>query len=210
VEPRSDGWPRVKIAILIEGKTEEVFLPALRRFLRKRLSGRMPKLLSHRCNGRLEKGDALKRIVGRHLHTGADAVIALTDVYTGSSDFVDAADAKRKMREWVGPNERFYAQAAQYEFEAWLLPYCADIQRLSRSDRGAPAGKPEAVNHNKPPSVWLSEIFEAGRSGRSYSKARDAARILRDNDLAIAANACAELKGFLNTILRLCECEGLE
>ena len=211
MEQRSDGWPRVKIAILIEGKTEEVFLPALRQFLGTRLSGRMPRLVAHRSNGRVEKGDALRRIVEKHLHVGADAVIALTDVYTGSIDLVDAADAKWKMREWVGPDERrFFAHAAQYEFEAWLLPYWVDIQRLAKSDHGAPAGKPESVNHNKPPSAWISEIFEAGKSRRSYSKARDAARILLDNDLTIAAGACPELKEFLNTILRLCEGECLE
>jgi hypothetical protein len=200
----------VKIAILMEGKTEEVFLPTLRRFLDKRLPGRMPKLVSHRCNGRVEKGDALRRPVEKHMHTGADAVIALTDVYTGGTDFVDAADAKRKMHEWVGRTERFFGHAAQYEFEAWLLPYWADIQRLAKSGRGAPAVKPELVNHNRPPSVWISEVFETGKSGRSYSKARDAARILRDYDLTIAANACPELKMFLNTILRLCEGQPLE
>ena len=152
----------------------------------------------------------LRLDVERHLRTGADAVIALTDVYTGDRDFVDAADAKRKMREWVGPNERFFAHAAQYEFEAWLLPYWADIKRLAKSDLGAPAGKPESINHNKPPSDRIRDAFEAGKSGRSYSKARDAGRILRDNDLAIAANACAELKGFVNTILRLCDGECME
>jgi hypothetical protein len=200
----------VKIAILIEGKTEEVFLPALRQFLGKRLSGRMPKLVPHRSNGRVEKGDALRRIVEKHLHTGADAVIALTDVYTGGIDFVDAADAKRKMRKWVGPNERFYAHAAQYEFEAWLLPYWETIRRLARSDIGAPTGKPESVNHNRPPSQWIGDAFEPGKSGRSYSKARDAVRILRDKDLTIAANACPELKTFFNTILQLCAGECLE
>ena len=200
----------MKIAILIEGKTEEVFVPALRQFLGKLLPGRMPKLVSHRCNGRVEKGPALRRIVEKHLHIGADAVIALTDVYTGTRDFVDAADAKRKMREWVGPNERFFSHAAQYEFEAWLLPYWADIKRLAKSDLGAPAGKPESVDHNKPPSHRIRDAFEAGKSGRSYSKARDAARILRDNDLTIAAGACPELKEFLNTILRLCDGACLE
>ena len=200
----------MKIVLLIEGKTEEAFLPALRQFLGSRLIGRMPRLDPDPYDGRLQKGDKLRLDVERHLRTGADAVIALTDVYTGSRDFADAADAKRKMREWVGPNERFFAHAAQYEFEAWLLPYWADIQRLARHNRRAPSAKPESVNHNKPPSIWLVEIFEAGKSGRSYSKARDAGRILRDNDLAIAANACVELKGFLNTILQLCEGERLE
>jgi hypothetical protein len=200
----------MKIALLIEGKTEEAFLPALRQFLGERLTGRMPRLDPDPYDGRLQKGDKLRRDVERHLRTGADAVIALTDVYTGSRDFVDAADAKQRMREWVGPNERFFVHAAQYEFEAWLLPYWADIQRLARHNRRPPSARPESVNHSKPPSAWISETFEAGKSGRSYSKARDAARILRDNDLAIAANACTELKGFLNTILRLCEAQCLE
>jgi hypothetical protein len=31
-----------------------------------------------------------------------DAVIALTDVYTGTKDFKDAADAKAQMKKWVG------------------------------------------------------------------------------------------------------------
>src|ERR1039458_7299519 len=98
VATRTDGCPRMKIVLLIEGKTEEVLLPALRQFLEKRLHGRMPRLDPDPYNGRLEKGDVLRRDVHRHLKTGADAVIALTDVYTGSRDFIDAADAKRRMR----------------------------------------------------------------------------------------------------------------
>jgi len=200
----------MKIVLLIEGKTEEAFLPALRQFLGRRLAGGMPRLDPDPYDGRLGKGDKLRRDVERHLRTGAKAVIALTDVYTGNRDFVDAADAKRKMHEWVGPNERFFAHTAQYEFKAWLLPYWDDIQRLARHNRRAPSAKPEMVNHTKPPSAWIRETFEAGKSGRSYSKARDAGRILRDNDLTIAARACAELKAFINTILRLCDGECMD
>ena len=152
----------------------------------------------------------LRRDVNRHLKTGANAVVALTDAYTGSRDFVDAADAKRKMREWVGANDRFFPHAAQYEFEAWLLPFWADIQRLAKHNRGAIGSKPELVNHTKPPSAWISETFRAGKSRRYYSKVRDGGRILRDNGLTVAANACPELKAFLNTILGLCQGECLE
>jgi hypothetical protein len=53
----------------------------------------------------------------------ADAVITLTDVYTGANEFKDAADAKDKMRQWVGVNDKFYPHAAQHDFEAWLLPF---------------------------------------------------------------------------------------
>ncbi len=194
----------MKIVLLIEGNTEAALLPPLRRFLDGRLSGRMPRLDPDPYDGRLSKEARLKRDVERHLRTGADAVIALTDVYTGSRDFEDAADAKRKMRQWVGRNTRFHPHAAQYEFEAWLLPYWDDLLRLARHNRRAPAARPESVDHNKPPSAWIREVFEAGKSGRSYSKARDARSILRDKDLTVAANDCPEMKAFLNTILQLC------
>ena len=184
----------MKIAILIEGKTEKAFMPALREFIKGRGAPTTTQVRSYPSDGRIPKRGALKQMVERLLCTRADAVVALTDVYTGSRDFEDAADAKRKMRSWVGHDDQFFPHAAQYEFEAWLLPYWPDVQRLAKHNRGIPGRTPELVNHNKPPSVWLTEIFEAGKSGRSYSKVRDAGRILRDNDLTVAANACPELK----------------
>jgi len=192
------------IVLLIEGKTEKAFLPALRRFLQHRLPGRMPRLDPDPYNGRIQKEAWLRRDVERHLRSSADAVVALSDVYTGSGDFADAADVKRKMRAWVGPNERFFPHAAQYEFEAWLLPYWDEIQRLAKHTRTAPSAKPELVNHINPPSARISEIYRVGKSGRSYVKVREAVRILRDKDLSVAAEACPELKEFLNTILLLC------
>jgi hypothetical protein len=134
----------------------------------------------------------------------ADQVIALTDVYTGSTDFRDAADAKEKMRSWVGPNDRFHTHVALHDFEAWLLPYWPAIQGLAKHNRTAPAGAPETVNHNHPPSYHIKEIFRAGQS-RHYVKTRDAQRILDGQDLSLAVAACPELRAFLNTILRLCD-----
>ena len=199
----------MKIAILVEGNTERAFSPSVRQFLDTRLPGRMPSLKFFPYHGRLEKAATLKKTVERHLQN-ADAVIALTDVYTGRGDFADASDAKRKMRQWVGPSERFFPHAAQYEFEAWLLPYRSAIESASGNGQGFPNGNPESVNHHKPPSRWLADIFRTGRTGRSYSKVRDATRILRNQDLTVAAHACPELKAFLNTILRLCEADCLE
>src|ERR1700678_666177 len=116
----------MKIAILMEGETERVFVPCLREFLNPRLPGKMPRLIANKYDGRIPKQDKLRRVVEALLRGSdpdADHVIALTDVYTGSSDFQNAADAKRKMRSWVGPNDRFHTHVAQHDFEAWLLPY---------------------------------------------------------------------------------------
>jgi len=199
----------VRIALIVEGKTEKAFMPCLRSYLKKHLSGEMPNLDVLPYNGRLPSREKLNRVVVHLLadrNKPADFVIALTDVYTGSQppDFIDATGAKLQMREWVGSEPRFRPHAAQHDFEAWLLPYWDTIQKLAGHNRAAPAGNPEAVNHTKPPAYHLQEIFRLGTCRDDYVKPRDAARILRDNDLALAISQCSELKAFVNSILSCC------
>jgi len=151
----------VKIAILVEGATEAAFREKLREFLQTRLGKQMPRLKFIPQHGRIPKEGKLKNVV-ENLLTGNnayDAVIALTDVYTGTKDFKDAAEAKDQMRVWVGNNPHFYPHTALHDFEAWLLPYWKTIQTLAKHNRSAPNGSPETVNHQKPPSYWIKEIF---------------------------------------------------
>ena len=137
----------MRIAILVEGKTEKAFKPYLLSYLQKRLAGKMPKLDFVPYDGRIPTGDKLKRVVENLLNDKkqpADAVIALTDVYTGSipPEFPTAEAAKKKMREWVGAEKRFYPHVALHDFEAWLLPYWEKIKRLTGSNRKAPGRFP--------------------------------------------------------------------
>jgi hypothetical protein len=195
----------VKIAILVEGATEMAFKSKLQEFLESRLGQQMPKLKFICCKGRIPKEEKLRRTV-ENLLTGrdaCDAVIALTNVYTGTKDFKDAADAKAQMKKWVRDNPKFYPHSASHDFEAWLLPFWSKIQKISKGNRAVPSGSPELVNHNNPPSKRIEEIFEQGKD-RSYKKARDAKRILDGENLMDAAVVCPELKAFLNTILSLC------
>ena len=190
----------------MEGRTEIAFRPHLVAFLGRRLVGKMPRLDMFKYDGRIPKREKLRRIVTnllRHGKSRADAVIALTDVYTGTQDFSDAQDAKTKMRSWVGENDLFFPHAAQHDFEAWLLPFWSDIQRLAGHNRAAPSGPPESVDHQHPPSYHIQEVFRAGTCRDDYSKPRDANRILSGKDLTVAAASCPELKAFLNTILTL-------
>lgn len=194
----------VEIGLIIEGQTEEAFLPHLRRFLETRLSGRMPKIRRFPQRGRIPKEKELDLFVRNLLNRrryNLTAVIALTDVYTGSHDFTDAADAKAKMAQWVR-DERFFPHAAQFEFEAWLLPYWERIKKITGTNASAPGTQPELINDNNPPSHRLGAIYRTSR-GEGYIKRRDVARILDGQDLCVAANACPELKAFLNTILML-------
>jgi len=193
----------LSITIIAEGATEKAFERTLRNFLKERLPGQMPKLRFISKDGRIPKGDLLRRDVERHLQT-CDAVIALTDVYTGNQppEFANAADAKAKMHQWVGAESRFHPHAAQYEFEAWLLPFWPRTQKLSGSNRQSPSRNPETVNHDKPPSRHLEVAYLTGKK-RAYRKTLDSIAILRDQDLAVAAAACPELKAFQNTLLSL-------
>jgi hypothetical protein len=202
----------VKITVLVEGRTETAFKKHLVEFLKLRLENRMPKVDFFPYDGRIPKEDKLRRTVEALLGNGRSpsyAVIALTDVYTGTNDFSNAADAKEKMRTWVGNNDRFHPHAAQHDFEAWLLPFWSEIQALAGHNKNAPSGRPETVNHSRPPSYHIREIFRIGTRRDDYSKPRDANRILRGKDLTVAANQCPELKAFLNTILTLSGAEPL-
>jgi hypothetical protein len=194
-----------RIATIVEGATEKAFRKILRQYLGRKLAGQMPKLTFISEDGRLPTGPKLKRDVERLLAQQNDAMIARTDVYTGSRppEFSDASDARMKMRQWVGDEPRFHPHAAQYEFEAWLLPYWPAIQRLSGSKRNAPSPHPETVNHDRPPARHLADLFLSGANKRAYSKIRDGAAILRGQDLDVSAKRCPELRAFLDTIMGL-------
>lgn len=195
----------MKITLIVEGKTEKAFLPYLRKYLENRLQGKMPKLDVNPYDGRIPTGEKLNRVV-QNLLGGkypSDHIIALTDVYTGSQppEFLDAKDAKNKMRQWVGEEPRFHPHVAHHDFEAWLLPYWTSIQKLAGHNKKVPTGKPETVNHGNPPAYRIKEIFEIGTCRDSYIKPRDAGRILSNNDLSVAVEECPELKSFVNTII---------
>ncbi len=199
----------MKVSLIVEGKTEKQFLHHLRDYLQPRLSGRMPHLDVVPYNSRVPKEDKLRKVVFNLLNdqrAPSGHVIALTDVYTGTNppDFSDAADAKSKMRAWVGPEPRFHPHAAQYEIEAWLLPYWPRIQQLAGHNQAAPSRDPEGVNHGNPPSHRIQEIFSRGNR-RKYSKSRDFGSILRGRDLSLAIDTCSELKALVNSILNICD-----
>ena len=200
----------MRIVIICEGRTEKAFKPCLVKFLKSRFlelqrKTQLPKLDFVDIGGAIPSGEKLRRIVTRLFsdkNNPADAVIALTDVYPG---FVDAEDAKSKMRQWVGNQPAFFPHVALHDFEAWLLPFWDRIQKLSGQLNAAPLGSsPEKVNHHNPPAHRMGKLFEAGKCRDSYDKPRDAGRILLDADLMVAIEKCPELKSFVNTILGLC------
>lgn len=197
----------MNIVIMVEGETEGAFLPSLRAFLKQHLGEmRMPKLRAHVYQGPVPTGEKLKRVVDALLggKYPADHVIWLSDVYPGRGLWNTAAEAKAKARLWVGEEGRFHPHVALHDFEAWLLPYWERVRELAKTNKRAPGGSPESINHNDPPSKRIGAAYQSGESKRRYIKPRDAVAILKGQDLMVAIRACPELKALVNTILKLC------
>ncbi len=199
------------IKIMVEGKTESAFMPFLKEFLKTRLEA-MPALKPVVYKGGVPTGNELKRDVANLLSgkKPADHVIWLTDVYVdkqnpGKGLWQTAQQAKSYATCCVDPkyHAHFHTHVALHDFEAWLLPYWDRIKKHAKSNRNAPSGAPETVNHQKSPAYHVNDAYITGAEKRRYSKTKDPQAILRGQDLTKAIEACPELKAFVNTILRL-------
>jgi hypothetical protein len=195
----------VRFVIICEGRTEGSLAEALRQFIGNRLDavGRAnenPRIQFVTENGAVPMGAILQRTVKLHLKVADTFVIVLTDVYPY---FPDASSAKSALARAVGDEPRFAAHAACYDFEAWLLPFWDTIKQRCGVEQPSFGANPELVNHIKPPAHRLHELYRRHKPNPlNYNKPREAAAILRVNDLTHAANQCTELRLFLNTMLR--------
>lgn len=191
------------IVLLVEGDTETALKASLKRFLDERAQA------ENKPAVRLKTKDIMSlnsQRLGRRVKLELSdptvmAVVGLIDVYP---NFSDAADAKRFLRQAVGDAPRFYAHAAQFEVEAWLLPYWDAICQRVGVRQSPPASLPEQVNLQNPPSRRLGELYQRAKPRpRKYVKTIEMAAILHNKDLTVAAAQCPEFKAFLNTLLTL-------
>ena len=190
----------MKIVLLVEGKTEM----ALRTVLKAFLDGRADTEERHKValqtkpmDTRLLNSDRVKDQVALSLRDPkVECVVGLIDVYP---NFTSAQEAKQFLRSAVGPEKRFHSHAAQFDVEAWLLPFWDEICKKLRVKRQPPGGNPEEVDLGHPPSRHLAELYRLAK--RSYDKPRDALAILQGKDLTVSASRCPEFKAFLNTLL---------
>lgn len=195
----------MRIVLLVEGKTEKALREALKNFLdaqatqenkpKVRLETKI--LDSKLLNPRVVRDQVLLSF------RGADVVcvVGLLDVYPR---FHSADEAKQFLRDAAGTEKKFHAHAAQFEVEAWLLPFWKGICQKLKVQRQPPGANPEQVDLQTPPSRRLSDLYRL--ANRSYDKPRDAKAILQGKDLTVVAKQCPEFKALLNTLLA---CAGL-
>jgi hypothetical protein len=190
------------IVLLAEGRTEVALRGPLKEFLDARAALRGCPRVALRIKDimTLNEGKLRARIRNELAQADVTGVIGLIDVYP---NFQNAAAARDFLRGAAGDEPRFHPHAAQYEVEAWLLPYWSDICCRLGVRHTAPATQPELVNDIRPPSAWLAELYRLANPPRKYTKPIEMAAILKGKDLTVAANQCAELKALLNTLLNL-------
>jgi hypothetical protein len=193
------------IVLLVEGKTEAALKDVLKGFLDKRAAreGKAKvRLVTKPLDSRLLNQERVLDQVRMSLRDPETVcVVGLLDVYPR---FQSAQDARGFLRQAVGAETRFHPHAAQFEVEAWLLPFWKDICQKLGVQRQPPGGKPEEVNLQNPPSHHLSRLFKLAK--RNYDKPRDLKAILQGKDIETVAAQCPGFKAFLNTLLM---CAGL-
>jgi len=193
------------IVLLVEGKTEVALRDALKSFMDARATqeGKLRVRLTTKPldTSLLNPARVRDQIAMSVRDREVACVIGLLDVYPR---FQSAHEAKAFLLRAAGEEPRFHAHAAQYEVEAWLLPFWDKICQKLRVQRQPPGGNPEEVDLQTPPSRHLSNLYRMAK--RTYDKPRDVLAVLHDKDLTVIANQCPEFKALLNTLLL---CAGL-
>lgn len=194
----------MKIVVVCEGKTEEALRNGLRDFIQARTETNPRMGLEMRSfHGPVMREKLGAMVKNYDRDEDVAGVVALTDVFP---DFDNAKVAIDKLTSAAGdlPQRiRFRAHAAQYDVEAWILPFWNEIAEKLGVKANRPGAKPEEVNNQTPPSFHLKDLFKKAK--RRYEKPLEAAKWLTADRLERAAKECPQLRSFLDTLLEFAE-----
>jgi len=190
----------MKVVVICEGATEAALRDGLRDFVQARATGTKKvgvKTLS------LDGPTIRKKLdrVARNLldQNEVIGVVVLSDVYPNYGSAKETKGALRRFAGDAAKNPSFRTHAAQFEVEAWILPFWNEIARQLTVSAVPPGANPEQVDGQKPPSHHFKELFR--RAKREFDKVLDGPRWLSGERLPTAAQSCPELKSFLNSLL---------
>ena len=185
----------MKIVLLVEGDTERALKGHIKAFLDQRAQAAGRPRVRLETRGKVNvKPHKLKQRVGLELRApDVKAVVGLIDVFPR---FKSATQAKAYLAE-SADHPKFYAHAAQFDVEAWLLPYWADICRRVRVKQKAPGSNPETVNQINPPAYRLRALYQRAKPRpRKYVKTTEMFAILKGKDLCFPPTNVQSLKPF--------------
>ncbi|MCW1969219.1 MAG: DUF4276 family protein [Anaerolineae bacterium] len=193
------------IVILVEGNTEVGLIDHIRNFVAmqaKQFNRQPAKLKSIVMDGRnpITIGKQIRNSLNM---PDVNAVVGLIDVYPQFKHAIEAKEWLMNIAQDAGIRQHFYAHAAQYDVEAWLLPYWDAICQRIGVKQTPISQHPENVNGTQPPAYRLQALYQRAKPPRRYVKTKEMPAILRGKDLGLSINACPEFKAFINTLLKL-------
>ncbi len=199
----------MKIILMCEGKTEVALKLELKRLIDEHCQSEGPRrvgLVTRQFEGRTPTRELAGRLREYARQQARDkdilGVVALTDVYP---DYQDAAHAKESLiaaaRGADPPAGFFHAHAAQFEVEAWAIPFWEEITRRLRVNARPPGANPERINSMKPPSKHFEDLY--ARAKKKYEKPIELVKNLKGR-IEEAAKRCPELRKLLDTLISLC------
>ena len=193
------------IILLVEGETERSLTEKIREFLNTHSQlHQQPRVALQTRKIKSIAPNALGRQINLELQNPrVTAVVALIDVFPKHQNAEEAKQFLQNAARCAGVTANFFPHAAQFDVEAWLLPYWGDICTRIGVRQNSPGANPEQVNRIRPPSYRLEELYNRANPPRTYKKTLEMPAILKNKDLARSANACPEFKNLLNTLLNL-------
>ncbi len=209
----------MRFLLLVEGITERACAPA---FIKKWLDPQLTQPVGIQTiafDGAGEFANEVVKTARAYLDGPSEseivAVIGLLDLY-GPTFYPAHLTSADERHEWatkhferlVGRQERFRMYFAVHEFEAWVLSQPDVFPSSLRGSVAKFAARPEAINFNEPPCK-LIERFWISKTGKSYKKSTDGAKLFAKLDPEIAAKKCPRLKSMLETMLAMARAAGL-
>ena len=136
----------MRIAIIVEGKTEIVFRGIFGLSCKRDWPGGCRSSISSLMTAESRPArncDASLRISSRQKTAGRCGHRFDRCLHGhAAAGFRGRGGRQGENEEWVGENKKFHPHASQHDFEAWLLAYWEKIKRLAESNR-PPGPKPE-------------------------------------------------------------------
>lgn len=191
----------MKVVVVCEGRTERALKSAFRDVITRSIGHARVGIETRSMDGRLAKRKFTTVVRNLLQKEDVRAVVALTDVYPYYNDALSAKNALNGLVEDVPVSKEFRPHAAQFEVEAWLIPFWDEIASRLRVKAKRPGANPERVNTTKPPSQHIQDLY--ARAKKKYDKVIDGQRWLTADRLERASAECPELREFLDTLVEL-------
>lgn len=195
----------MKLALYVEGSTEQA-IPA---FIKRWLDRQLPQPISIPAVPFRGAPDYLKNFASRvRLALGErkiDGAIGLIDFYGSGLPY--RGDTIREQYQWARQllqsqlnDTRFIQHFAVHETEAWLLSEPSIFPSAIVKD--LPTVDPEAINSSHPPASILRDLYHR-KLGKKYKKPIEGASLFSKLDPNIAYERCPHLKLLLDDVLAL-------